>query len=242
MSRISRAAAWRARPLLWGVPLAIVAIALGLFVFYRVAYAGEVEALQGRYATETATLQTLIAQRREFESHLQRVSSSSEGVSELYLDHFSTEAERFTATIAEIRRLARAASLDPTSFSYPTVDLGELELRRVAASFNVEGTYDQLRRFINLLELSDHFLILEQVTANQGANSNEANPRLAINLTVSTIFASEELARRTAQEARQAALRARLQRDDAPSTGDARDAGDAGDVDVVDPGDEDLDR
>lgn len=199
-------AAWRARPLLWGIPLALLLVNFAFFTFYRIAYAGKVEVLQSRFEAESERLAKLRGERETFEDKYERIRSSRQGVSSLYLDHFSTEAERFTAALAEIRRLGRASGLEPTSFSYPNQDLEELELRTVGFSFNVEGTYDQLRRFINLLELSDHFLVLERVGLNAGGSSDR-DPRLSLSFAVSTVFASEGLARRTARAVRQAALR-----------------------------------
>lgn len=218
-------AAWRTRPWLWGIPLAFLLVNLAFFTFYRVAYAGKVEVLQSRFESENERLTQLREERLSFEDKYERVRSSSLGVSTLYLDHFSTESERFTATLAEIRRLGRASGLEPSSFSYPSQDLEELELRTVGFAFSVEGTYDQLRRFINMLELSDHFLVLERVGLGTGGGAG-GDPRLSLNFTVSTVFATESLARRTARAARQAAFR----------EGAGRDAGEGANVELDDDG------
>lgn len=215
-------AAWRARPWLWGLALGFLLLNLGLFMFYRVAYAGQVEVLQDRFNAENESYQQLREQRETLEGYLDRVKDSSDGISELYLNHFETEAERFTRASAELKRLARTAGLDPSSFNYASQDLGEMELRRLGITFSVEGTYDQVRRFINFLEIGEQFFILEQMTVNASSDRGQADPRLSINVSVSTVFASDGLARRTAAE-----LKRRESREPVPSEGEDAGATDA---------------
>ncbi len=215
-------AAWRARPWLWGIPLVFLLVNLGLFAFYRVAYAGQVEVLQDRFDTENASYLQLREQRNTLEAYLGRVTDSNDGIGELYLSHFDTEADRFTRANAELKRLARTAGLDPSSFNYGTDDLGDLELRRQTISFSVDGTYDQVRRFINFLEIAEQFFVLEQLTVNAGGERGQADPRLSIGVLVSTVFASEALARRTTAE-----IERRVQRTgerDSEETGEGTDA------------------
>jgi hypothetical protein len=71
--------------------------------------------------------------------------------------------------------------------SYPTEPLEAYGLRRRAFVFSVQGTYPDLRKFINLLELSDTFLTLEQVTLSESSGG-----ALGIQLRVSTLFATGE--------------------------------------------------
>ena len=54
----------------------------------------------------------------------------------------------------------------------------------------MDGTYLELRKFINLLELSDSFLTLEEVTL--AGETRGEGPELNIRLSLSTLFASEE--------------------------------------------------
>jgi len=196
---------WLARPFLWGLPLLFVLVNAGVFAFYRTAYAGQVEVLQRRYESENKIYQELLAERQRLESYLERVTSSSVGMSELYLNVFSTEPERLTRARREIKELARRAGLDPTALSYSRQALSDVHLHRLGIRFGVEGTYEQLRQLINLFELSDQFLILEQVSLNKTGSAGGADPLLSINLSLSTIFTDEELARRAAAETRPAA-------------------------------------
>ena len=63
-------------------------------------------------------------------------------------------------------------------------------LVRRNVNFGVTGTYDQLRTFINFLELTDQFLTLESV--NLGGGAAERDPRLRIRLSLATYFVRDE--------------------------------------------------
>jgi hypothetical protein len=98
---------------------------------------------------------------------------------------FSTRSERLTNISAEVERLARQAGLDPRSLTSPELDVAELGLTKRSFIFSVNGTYVELRRFINLLELSPSFLTLEEVKLSGGGEGGE---ELQISLRLSTLF------------------------------------------------------
>lgn len=229
---------WRDRMGIWLPALVFCVLNLAVFGFYRFAYAGTVEDLQTRSQNDRETLESVRGQRIEMERYLGRVSSSDQGISRLYLEHFETESLRFTNTLAEIKRLARSAGLNPTTLNYPKEDLNDIDLRRLRVNFQVDGTYAQLRQFVNLLEVTDQFLALEQVSLNSSsAQPNAAS--LTIDLAVSTIFTSESLARRT----RQAVLRESTRTGNLSASGrEPETGGDEGDQSTVDQVEEDAPR
>ena len=93
-------------------------------------------------------------------------------------------ALRLTSLIAEVKKLARQAGLDAPSFSYAAVRIEEFGLVKKSIVFRVEGNYPKLRELVNLLELSDQFLILEEIRLKESRGS-----RLAIDLRIGTLFA-----------------------------------------------------
>ncbi len=188
----------RNHPWTWGLPLGLLIISLAIFAFYQIAYAGRVEALQDRFESEQAELEARSTQRQALTSYLDRVKASRGGIRSLYLDHFQTAAERQTTVQAEVLKLALAAGLDPSSYSYPLEAVGDFELREMGINFRVEGTYEQLRNFINLIELSDQFLTLRQVKLNTSGGGS--SPRLSISVAASTVFVTPELSRQAAAE------------------------------------------
>lgn len=188
--------AWRRQPLLWSIPLGIFLLNFLIFAFYRSAYAGNIDDLEANYEIAKQDLEDLGAQKKELQTFLDIARHGGDGVEMLYLDIFSTEAERFTRTVTEIKSLARNAGLNPTAFNYPSEELEQGLLKR-SFQFSVEGTYDQLRSFISFLELTEDFLLLESVSLSKSGEGR--NPVLGIRLSLSTIFMSNTTARRIAE-------------------------------------------
>jgi Tfp pilus assembly protein PilO len=180
-------AAWRARWWTWALPLAVViANAVVLAVHPGRTGAGFAE-MERELDAESRALAALGVKERQVETVLAAARSSRHALDELYQHRFSTQAERLTQLITEVKRLAQRAGLEPASISYPEETLGAYGLVRMSLVFGVEGTYAQLRTLVNLLELSDLFLVLERVALQGGSES----PTLRISLRISTFFVPE---------------------------------------------------
>lgn len=182
---------WRRNLWSWVVPLAVCVVGLvGLAIYYS-AFDGRVAVLEKEYEIRGARLESYRAEAIEIAEFLERVENQKRQVQTLYADHFQTEDQRFTRAITEVKRLARNAGLAPTSFSYPNSEEGPGLIRR-SINFGVDGTYRQLRTFINFLELSDQFLTLESITLS-GSSEGDKEPTLGIGLRLATFFATSEV-------------------------------------------------
>jgi Tfp pilus assembly protein PilO len=177
---------WLDRPRAWAVPLALLlaaAVALGA---YQLAFADRVGALRSEVERERQELERLRGQRQQLEELVARAEQSRDGVRELYDLHFATESERFTTFLREVKQLAEQAGLRPTSLDYPDRELEDYELIERAVVFSVEGSYQELRRFVNFLELSDSFVILRSITVRGGGNE------LGLSLQLATLFTGRD--------------------------------------------------
>jgi len=182
---------WRQRPWLWILPLAFFLVNGVVFGFYRYAYAGQVDDLRARLETEETTFQRLERDRRVLEGLRQRIEINREQTGELREEFFSTEAERFTRTIARIKSLIADAGLaQPQNYSYPRKLIEDQDLVRHDFVFQVEGTYEQIRRFINFLELTEDFIVLEEISLDE-SSGNTGSPRLRVAFLLSTVFVDE---------------------------------------------------
>jgi hypothetical protein len=186
---------WREKRILL-IVLALVLAANTMFFFtYRVQYQSRLDTLDERLAQVEGELEQARAARIRSEQTLQSYRKVENDVLEVFNEHWSTQQERFTELFSEVMRLAQASSLVPASYSFsrgeakrisiggPRQNLGASE---VAISFGVEGTYDQVRRLINLLELSRQFVIIERISLS----SNDAQ-MLKLMLQLKTIFRDE---------------------------------------------------
>jgi DNA-binding MarR family transcriptional regulator len=176
-------AIWRRRLGVWLPALVFFLANLALFSTYRLVYAGRVESLRGSLEQREESLTELKRRSEELTRQVATARRSRLGVEALYRDRLSTESNRFTAVTAEIRELARRAGLEPAAMSYPTEEIEDYGLVKRYFTFNVEGTYVDLRRFINFLELTPSFVALEEVVL-----SGDQGARLAIRLKLSTFF------------------------------------------------------
>lgn len=192
-----RLALFRERAAVWVPALAFVVLNLAGLAAYRVVYAGRALGLGAQLERAEARLAALEAQRGELDDLVAQARENRRGVAELYQARLATEEERLTKIIAEFKELAQRAGLRPAAISYPQESLEDYGLVKKAIIFGVDGTYQQLRQFINFLELSESFITLEEVSLSEAGRGG----RLRIDLRLSMLFAAEgydPLERRTA--------------------------------------------
>ncbi|HVR27976.1 MAG TPA: hypothetical protein VMS86_00455 [Thermoanaerobaculia bacterium] len=178
--------AWRARWWVWGLPLAFAIANAAILVLHPGRTGAGFADMERQLEAETRELAALAEKEETIEHVLADARASQHALEELYRERFSTQEERLTELITEVKRLAQRAGLEPQAISYPEESIDEYGLVRMSLVFGVEGTYAQLRTLINLLELSDLFLVLERVGLRPSAASG-----LGINLQVSTFFVRE---------------------------------------------------
>ena len=119
---------------------------------------------------------------------LARVRTNEQQVEQLYAERLSTRSRRLTGITSEVKELAQRSGLVPQSLSYPEEDIEKFGLVKRSFDFSVQGTYAELRQFINLLEVSRSFLSIDEVTLT---GDNTEGPELNISLSLSTLFAKE---------------------------------------------------
>ncbi len=175
--------AWRSRWWWWALPLAFCLLN-GVFLWmHREATSGFGQ-LQDELARKVRLSTSLEQQRDRYTALLATAERNRAGVAELYESRLASEADRLTEVIAEVKGLARRASLEPPSISYSEMDIEEHGLIQKSIVFGVEGSYSEIRRMVNFLEISELFLILEEIRFRENAGET-----LGIDLVVSTIFA-----------------------------------------------------
>ena len=109
----------------------------------------------------------------------------------LYNNTWATKPQRLTALINELKRMGAVTQLDPNSMSFSQVQdsqsqkTGGVGTSTVTITFTVQGTYQQIRRLINLLELSGQFVIIDAIYLS---GSGEPNANLTLNLRLKTLF------------------------------------------------------
>lgn len=196
---------WREKRLLLIVLGVLLAANTVFFFTYRVQYQNRLDALEADLRDSEASLTNARATRVRTERQLAGYRKVEQDVAKIYEELWSTEGARLTALIGEVKRLALASDLQPRTYGFDRADakaparvgvspnaaaaaaatrrakpLGAVE---VGVSFGVQGTYQQSRRLINLLELSPQFVIIDRV--DLGARDGNM---LSLNLHIKTLF------------------------------------------------------
>ena len=177
---------WRRKLRLWLPAVLFLAANVVALVVYPLRFAGRAQVTADELEAARAELAALSERRLDLEGEVQTIGRTRVAVADLYGSRFSTESLRLTRVIAEVKELASLSGLAPSAVSYPQEPLEEYGLRRRSFVFRVQGSYPDLRKFVNLLEISDSFLTLEQV----GLSSADGRGTLSIQVRISTLFAT----------------------------------------------------
>lgn len=177
---------WRRRLVLWLPALVFFLANVVALVVYPLRFASRVEVTAEELEERRTVLAELVDRRRDLEAQQEAIERTRLAVDEMYGARLASESQRLTRMIAEVKDLASRSGLTPPAVTYPTEQLEEYGLRQRGFVFAVEGTYPDLRKFVNLLELSDSFLTLEEVGLTGGSG------RLRIQLRISTLFATRD--------------------------------------------------
>jgi hypothetical protein len=178
---------WREKRLLL-IVLGVLLAANTIFFFtYRVRYQNRLQELDQRREQAESRLQQARAARAAPEQRYASYRRIQSDVQTIYSDRWSTEAQRLTALITEVKRLAVASQLVPKTYSFnrseQKMKSGPTGASAVNISFTVQGNYQQARRLINLLELSRQFVIIDQISL-----SSANDQVLTLNLYLKTLF------------------------------------------------------
>ena len=158
------------------------------FLTYRVRYQQRLEDLDSRQNQVQAQLDQAIAHRRSIEAQLAAYARVRQDIQTIYDQRWATQKQRLSAIIVETQRLAAASQLNPKSYSFtqdPQKD-ALLSATSVHIAFNVQGTYQQVRRLINLIELSDEFMIIDQLSLATAAEENSGV--ISLTIRIKTLF------------------------------------------------------
>jgi Tfp pilus assembly protein PilO len=185
---------WREKRVLLIILGALLLANTVFFFTYRVQYQSRLDDLDKRMEIVEGELEQARRARMTSEATLRSYRQVENDVAEIFTEQWSTERERLTRMIVEVKRLAVASGLVPPTYSYTHTGVkravagsrarkSDVGAKEVAIAFVVQGSYEQVRRLINLLELSRQFVIIERI----GLNSAD-DRTLTLNLGLKTLF------------------------------------------------------
>ena len=178
---------WRERAWVWVPALLFFVANLVLLSTYKLRYSGQVQSLDERLHQQESRRKDLDKQREELQGMLNQLQLNDAAVHQLYDERFSTRRLRLVGFAAEVQEMAAKAGLQPKAISYPEEEIQDYDLIKRSHIFTVQGTYANLRRFVQQLEQSRSFVTLEEVAVT----GDPDGPGLRMDLSLSTLFARD---------------------------------------------------
>ncbi len=183
---------WREKRILL-IVLGVLLLANTLFFFtYRVQYVSRLQDLDATKEQAQARLQQARGARITAEQQLAAYKKVQNDLQVLYNERWATPMQRLTTLIDEVKKLSAASHLEPPSYTFSTSETktasvkGSVGTTAVGITYTVQGTYEQIRRLINLLELSDQFVIIDGI--NLVSSGVAADKTLTLNIRLKTLF------------------------------------------------------
>ena len=111
-------------------------------------------------------------------------------VDTFYNNLLGTKENRMIRIQREVRRIAAGLGMDPESISYQPEFLDKVGLVRFIINVPLVGDYRNLRQFINRIENSENFLLIDSVTLG---GSKDGGALLDLSIQLTTFFSAPEM-------------------------------------------------
>lgn len=192
---------WREKRILL---LILALLLLGNIVFfltYRVQYQSRLDEMDERLEQAEGQLNQTRQSRADAEAKLLAYRKVEKDVQQVFDENWSTRPRRLTRLIAEVKHLADASNAIPRTYSFGADDEVKaastarggrdvaIGANEVSITYSVEASYEQIRRMINLLELSEQFIIIDGVSLSSGGGD-----KLNLSLKLKTLFRDDDTA------------------------------------------------
>ncbi len=174
-------------------PRVLVRIGLGVLVLANIVAAlialkpwgGSAEDLAREkegLAQQLSSMRARLAKTKALVGKAERARKEGDG----FLTEYTTDRRTTFSTIfAELERVAHDAGIQPRPVSYELDPVeGSNALYQMTISAAYEGTYASLTKFVNLLDKSPRFLIIENMTA--APQQNNAADLLSVSVKLDT--------------------------------------------------------
>ncbi len=174
----------------WAIPAALIAANAIWLLGVRSAVLGRGSLLAKQQAALESEVASLTAQRETLTRSQASLASLESDLGALRKQQLGSMRERLVSFLVDISRRTQAAGLRPERISYLVQPDKKTGLVHFGATFSVTGTYEEIRRCIDLLEASPQFVIVERLTLR--GDDTAASLEVTVQLTVGTFFADAD--------------------------------------------------
>jgi Tfp pilus assembly protein PilO len=145
-----------------------------------------------RQTTQHEPFQKLNERREQVEAReafFSGVQQAQEDLEHMQQEILSTRNGRLVDVQQELARLCDRFGIDLDSVASSSDLLLDEELDRFSMNVPLEGNYQNLRKFLQAVEESDKFLVVERVSLARG---KEGGSELSLNINLATYFAAPQ--------------------------------------------------
>lgn len=154
----------------------------GIFVKPRT---GDLAALTTKSQPKLEELERREAAVQVREAYLQGIEQAEDDLDHLRTNVLQTRDRRIVTVQQEVEDLAQQFNLQSTQITYQNEILRNEGIERYGTTLPLEGGYANLRKFLQAIEKSDKFLVIERVALAEGL---EGGVMLQLNITLATYF------------------------------------------------------
>lgn len=173
------------------VGLLLVAMNIALFFFLVLPRRQNISRLQNEYSKQRFHIADQQKQMKVLSQRLGALQKAENDLKVIYNQVLVQKKIGVTAIRQELQDLAGTLTLERAGVQYDYQSLPEYGLRHFTLSVPVEGAYRDIRRFINDIERSQYFLILDRVDLSTERRA-ESGENVLLNFKLSTYLRDEE--------------------------------------------------
>lgn len=155
------------------------------YIFFVRPRTEEYRALTTESAPRIAELENREARVRRQEAYLLGLEQAESDLTRFRTEILSTRDQRMIDVQMELARLAQQFNINVEQIQYQNDRLDDEALDRFAMLVPLEGGYANLRKFIQAVETSEKFLVIERVALAEG---EQGGILLQLNITLATYF------------------------------------------------------
>lgn len=174
------------------IRLALVLIGINLLIFIALVIPNHsrISDLQTVYAAARNEAMDQQNQNRELQRRIAALEQAQKDVDEIYSKVLVTKKKGATDIRLELETLTQSLQVHRLEVGMNYHPMPDFKLQYYKLSVPVEGSYNSIRRFINKIERSKHFLILERVDLTAEKKKAEM---LNLDFQLSTYLVDDEI-------------------------------------------------
>lgn len=174
------------------IGLILLVLNLLLFIFVVLPQKQKISSLQDEYSSQRIRIAEEQKEVRVLQKRLEALQKAQNDLDVIYNQVLAQKKVGVTAIRQELEDLAGSLTVESAGVAYDYEPLPKYGLRHFTLSVPVEGAYRDIRRFINDIERSQYFLILDRVNLT-AEKETQAGENLILNFQLSTYLRDEEI-------------------------------------------------